>query len=721
MKEKTTYQRKSLFVILILCCGISSFSLWAGLDNDRVAHETDSLKSLLSQTSCPHVVIPALLRLSTLNGQHAEEVSWLERCYLEAARIDSVPAMYMALRSLSRYYYNDGNRNSLLFWSRKVDSIDKSRNEYSNVLFDVKSYSCQDLLWSHDYELALNEALNEYRLASELKHSYGLLRCSESLGLIYQAIRRDSDAVVAFQEGLEMLKKADCRDETRADTKMRITSYQAECAIRVCPPEQTEEILARYKKAIDEVEEMNHRDGVMVKTGRDYWLLYCFYSDFYVREHRTDKAKWALGEAAKYVGNIITEDDYVQNTYLAALAHYYREIGNIPLAIKYIDEVFKTECIQADLQFKADILQEQGRPEEALTLYDKLYELNSQRNKETFFRQINQLRTLHELNERQEQEHEMQLNSERMEQKQQLLLFFTVVALILLYLSYVLFWYYQRARRLKNELLKEKQSLLESRNNLKQERVKAEEASRMKSAFIANMSHEIRTPLNAIVGFSGLLVDDSTEPEEREEYASVIHNNTEQLLNLVNDVLDLSRMETGDLNFKFDDYPLIECCQSALDSICHRIPDGVELTFTPDTIPVTLHTDTLRLQQILTNLLTNSAKFTQEGEINLAYKVEEGGKQVRISVTDTGCGIPKEKQSAVFQRFEKLDDYKSGAGLGLSICTLIADHLGGTLSIDPTYENGARFVFTHPCEIPSSAYSQGIAGTTLVFRYKNKN
>lgn len=103
-------------------------------------------------------------------------------------------------------------------------------------------------MWSHDYELALNEALNEYRLASELKHSYGLLRCSESLGLIYQAIRRDSDAVVAFQEGLEMLKKADCRDETRADTKMRITSYQAECAIRVCPPEQTEEILARYKK-----------------------------------------------------------------------------------------------------------------------------------------------------------------------------------------------------------------------------------------------------------------------------------------------------------------------------------------------------------------------------------------------------------------------------------------------------------------------------------------
>lgn len=720
MRIRNIYMNKCFLVTFILI--VISYSLPAQSDSLLIRHKIDSLKSLLSVSSDPHVTIPLLTSLAELNNQTPAEIGWLERCYEEACRIDSIPAVYFALLNLSRHYYNEyGRRDSLLYWGRKVDSISKSRNEYPNALFDVKSYSCQDLLWSGEYEQALNEALNEYRLASEINHLYGLVRCTESLGLIYRNLSRNKDAMDVFQEGLDMLDDMDCTDAKRAETRMRMISYQAECVVRDIPFEQAIGIFERYEVAVDSMTAIAMRMETFVNVKREYWLLYSLYADLYIRENMLSQAKQMLAKAEKYVGNVVIEGDYVENTYLATKAHYYRKTGNLSQAIQLMDEIFKTERIPADLEFKAEVLEEQGKLAEALVLYDELNDISLQQNKNTFFRQVNQLRTLHELKNKEVQEHEMQLNDERMAQKQQQIIFLSVVFLILLCLLYVLFWYYQRACRLKNELLLEKHSLLESENNLKCEKAKAEEASRMKSAFIANMSHEIRTPLNAIVGFSGLLVDESTEPEEREEYAAVIHNNTEQLLNLVNDVLDLSRMETGDLNFKFDDYPLSECCQSALDSVCHRIPEGVELTFTPADIPVMLHTDKLRLQQILTNLLTNSAKFTQEGEINLAYKVEEGGKQVRISVTDTGCGIPKEKQSAVFQRFEKLDDYKSGAGLGLSICTLIADRLGGTLSIDPTYENGARFVFTHPCEIPSSAYSQGTAGTTLVFRYKNKN
>ena len=245
-------------------------------------------------------------------------------------------------------------------------------------------------------------------------------------------------------------------------------------------------------------------------------------------------------------------------------------------------------------------------------------------------------------------------------------------------------------------------------HDLRMARDKAEESNKLKSAFLANMSHEIRTPLNAIVGFSSLLVEPSTDAKEREEYSSIIRNNTDLMLNLVNDVLDLSRMETGDLHFNIKDYPLLECCQMALESVRYRMPDRVKLTFSPAGEPIVVHVDNLRLQQLLTNLLTNAAKFTEKGEINLSFQLAPDREKVCIAVTDTGAGIPLEKQAAVFNRFEKLDDYKPGAGLGLSICLLIAERLNGSLSIDSSYTDGARFVLILSCEIDSSIYNPPI-------------
>ena len=231
-------------------------------------------------------------------------------------------------------------------------------------------------------------------------------------------------------------------------------------------------------------------------------------------------------------------------------------------------------------------------------------------------------------------------------------------------------YYYYRTKILKNrlerttkQLREDKKKLEASEIELRDAKERAEEANQLKSAFVSNMSHEIRTPLNAIVGFSSLLVEPSTDAKEREEYSSIIRNNTDLMLNLVNDVLDLSRMETGDLHFNIKDYPLLECCQMALESVRYRMPDGVKLTFSPAGEPIVVHVDNLRLQQLLTNLLTNAAKFTEKGEINLSFQLAPDREKVYIAVTDTGAGIPLEKQAAVFNRFEMLDDYKPGAGL----------------------------------------------------------
>lgn len=549
----------------------------------------------------------------------------------------------------------------------------------------------------------MSEAMDLYRLASNLDHRYGLLRCSETLGLIYQRIRRDSDAVVSFQESLDLLK--DIKDVPDImDTKVRLTSYQLESSVRTKQYASTERILGQYKALLDEQYKIYQEKNDLLSIKREYWLLYSFYTSFYLSQGDLENAKRSLDQASSYADSNWVEGDYAINTYLAVKARYHKAAGDIPLALHCINEVLETERLPEDIQFKADILKEQGLLGEVMALYDELYSTLTKRRGTSFLRQVNQLRTLHELHEKELKETELKEAGQRIARKQDLLIFILSISVVLLILLYVLFLYYRHLRSLKNQLQREKELLLESQRQLIKEKTRAEEASLMKSAFLANMSHEVRTPLNAIVGFSGLLVEPSTDEEERKEYSSIIRNNTDLMLNLVNDVLDLSRMETGDLHFDIKDHLLLVCCQMALESVRHRIPDGVKLTFSPAGEPIVVHVDNLRLQQ----LLTNAAKFTEKGEINLSFQLEPDRKKVRIAVTDTGAGIPLEKQATIFNRFEKLDDYKPGVGLGLSICLLIAERLDGALFIDSSYTDGARFVLILSCEIDSSIYNPPI-------------
>ena len=698
-------------MVIVIFLGVSCGSMKSSTPppaKDRLT-EIDSLERLLPD--CPTIAstLPLLRRLAFLYQQQSEMKVYVynERLYENAMAVDSISVAYLGLKNLAEYYYDQSVRDSLEYYCSLVDSIAKARHEYPNVLFDVKSLSCQDLLWLGNYELAMSEAMDLYRLASNLDHRYGLLRCSETLGLIYQRIRRDSDAVVSFQESLDLLK--DIKDVPDImDTKVRLTSYQLESSVRTKQYASTERILGQYKALLDEQYKIYQEKNDLLSIKREYWLLYSFYTSFYLSQGDLENAKRSLDQASSYADSNWVEGDYAINTYLAVKARYHKAAGDIPLALHCINEVLETERLPEDIQFKADILKEQGLLGEVMALYDELYSTLTKRRGTSFLRQVNQLRTLHELHEKELKETELKEAGQRIARKQDLLIFILSISVVLLILLYVLFLYYRHLRSLKNQLQREKELLLESQRQLIKEKTRAEEASLMKSAFLANMSHEVRTPLNAIVGFSGLLVEPSTDEEERKEYSSIIRNNTDLMLNLVNDVLDLFRMETGDLHFDIKDHLLLVCCQMALESVRHRIPDGVKLTFSPAGEPIVVHVDNLRLQQLLTNLLTNAAKFTEKGEINLSFQLEPDRKKVRIAVTDTGAGIPLEKQATIFNRFEKLDDYKPGVGLGLSICLLIAERLDGALFIDSSYTDGARFVLILSCEIDSSIYNPPI-------------
>ena len=225
---------------------------------------------------------------------------------------------------------------------------------------------------------------------------------------------------------------------------------------------------------------------------------------------------------------------------------------------------------------------------------------------------------------------------------------------------------------------------------------KAEESNRLKTAFLANMSHEIRTPLNAIVGFSSMLVSDDSSPAEKEQYCDIIQKNSDLLLHLINDILDISRMESGKIKFVWEECDVVELCQTALSTAEYGRKTSALFLFETPVASLVIKTDAQRLKQVLINLLSNAAKFTPSGSIKLAIAIDKQHQQLELSVSDTGCGIPSDKSDRVFERFEKLNEYSQGTGLGLAISRLIVENLGGKIWVDKDYTEGARFVFTHP-------------------------
>lgn len=227
-----------------------------------------------------------------------------------------------------------------------------------------------------------------------------------------------------------------------------------------------------------------------------------------------------------------------------------------------------------------------------------------------------------------------------------------------------------------------------------QAKEKAEEADRLKSAFLANMSHEIRTPLNAIIGFSSLLHYVENE-QEREQYISLINHNNQLLLKLINDVLDLSKIEAGHIELHSEWFNPAELIEESITEYERNVPAGVKLFARYPAAPGQIEHDPMRIKQILNNFISNALKNTVQGHIEVYYETDTDG--IRISVSDTGCGIPPDKLEMIFERFEKVDSFAQGAGLGLSICKSIVEKMNGVITVDSTMGVGSTFTVELPC------------------------
>ena len=231
-------------------------------------------------------------------------------------------------------------------------------------------------------------------------------------------------------------------------------------------------------------------------------------------------------------------------------------------------------------------------------------------------------------------------------------------------------------------------------------RIKAEESDRLKSAFLANMSHEIRTPLNAIVGFSKLVIDAECT-NEKEQYAEIIERNSEILLNLFNDILDLSSLEADSLSFNIRPIKLIDICLQLEQQFCYKVKNGTKLILDDVDTELYVSGDWNRIIQIISNLLSNATKFTPKGEIHFGYQ-SLYPVSVQFYVSDTGNGIPKDKLGHIFERFVQLNEFQPGTGLGLSICKGLVTAMGGTIWVNSEEGKGSTFSFKLPITPPDT-------------------
>ena len=331
------------------------------------------------------------------------------------------------------------------------------------------------------------------------------------------------------------------------------------------------------------------------------------------------------------------------------------------------------------LKNKADVLLESGKDRAASLAYKEYAFLNDSLSKVRFYNELAEMKTQHEVDKLELKNKQMDLEVEQAHS--QLLkmgsgaVFLLVLCCLLGYISYSRHRY---GRQL--EIAKEK----------------AEEADRMKSAFLANMNHEIRTPLNAIVGFSQVLVDED-DVETRQEYADIIQSNNELLQRLITDVLDISKIESNTMTLNYADHDLPVLMKEIYNVILLRMPENVRLELN-ECPPLLFYTDRNRLTQILTNLLTNAIKHTEKGFIRFGYQVTEA--DVVFSVEDSGEGIPADKLEQIFSRFVQLNDWSKGVGLGLAICKGLITQMGGTISVSSVFGEGSTFTVVLPLRKP---------------------
>lgn len=566
--------------------------------------------------------------------------------------------------------------DSVIAWSEQLLPTQQS-NEDRTTYFLLQLQLANAYTLRGDISLATNRAQLMYEEAKATDYQFGMVVANQAIGDAYNTIANMGDkALESYQDAL-----------TELSNILDQHPYRAQLLLKMSNVLQRKGRLEEAEKILEELEKILYQepdyptDFFFCIEKTNFAISHGHLSQDYLDEaniwlHKMDSI-YQLHPEKFYRFHL----DYTTAAYYRAMGNwdkqYWKQALDIysKLQAEYSGNKRSTYYRWTSLE-KIYLCKIQGMAMEACRIYQELYPPIDTLASQSYIRQINTIKAKYQVDKA-----ETASNNEYNKIITSILV--GTMALVTLFVLLAIL------------LKRQREKVKLSTQKLATSRINAENAMRAKSVFLSNMSHEIRTPLNALSGFSSLLTEEGLDDETRRQCNEVIQQNSELLLKLINDVIDLSSLEFGKLQFCIAQHDAVSICRNVIDTVNKVKQTQAELTFTTELEEMPIETDDSRLQQVLINLLINATKFTPQGSIVLKLE-KETDDTVLFTVTDTGCGIPKDKQANIFQRFEKLNENAQGSGLGLSICQLIIEHIGGQIWIDSEYAEGSRFCFTHP-------------------------
>ena len=566
--------------------------------------------------------------------------------------------------------------DSVIAWSEQLLPTQQS-NEDRTTYFLLQLQLANAYTLRGDISLATNRAQLMYEEAKATDYQFGMVVANQAIGDAYNTIANMGDkALESYQDALTELSNISDQHPYRAQLLLKMSNVLQ----RKGRLEEAEKILEELEKILYQ-EPDYPTDFFFCIEKTNFAISHGHLSQDYLDEaniwlHKMDSI-YQLHPEKFYRFHL----DYTTAAYYRAMGNwdkqYWKQALDIysKLQAEYSGNKRSTYYRWTSLE-KIYLCKIQGMAMEACRIYQELYPPIDTLASQSYIRQINTIKAKYQVDKA-----ETASNNEYNKIITSILV--GTMALVTLFVLLAIL------------LKRQREKVKLSTQKLATSRINAENAMRAKSVFLSNMSHEIRTPLNALSGFSSLLTEEGLDDETRRQCNEVIQQNSELLLKLINDVIDLSSLEFGKLQFCIAQHDAVSICRNVIDTVNKVKQTQAELTFTTELEEMPIETDDSRLQQVLINLLINATKFTPQGSMVLKLE-KETDDTVLFTVTDTGCGIPKDRQTNIFQRFEKLNENVQGSGLGLSICQLIIEHIGGQIWIDSEYTEGSRFCFTHP-------------------------